>query len=114
MGATQSRATVRVFFITNHDHTVHYWNYPNMPAGWSWYSAGVADYEVMNITEDEAATVEECFEGSPANIEEMRAYLRSVYDALVQNEVIDEYTITEKVVEGKSFIGRILEALRVA
>ena len=107
MGATQSKATIRVFYIPNHDHTVHYWNYPNMPAGWAWYSAGVSDYEVMHITEDEAATVEECFEGAPENIEEMRTFLEGIYKQLQEQEFIDEYKITERIVEGKSFLGRI-------
>jgi hypothetical protein len=107
MGATQSRATIRVFYAPNHDHTVHYWNYPNMPAGWAWYSAGIADYEVMHMTEEEAATVEECFEGSPGNMEEMRAFLKGIYEQLKEQEVIDEYTITERVVEGKSFFNRL-------
>jgi hypothetical protein len=78
-----------------------------MPTGWAWYSAGVADYEVMHITEEEAATVEECFEGQPDNIEEMRTFLKGIYNQLQENDLIDEYTITERVVEGRSFLGRI-------
>jgi len=78
-----------------------------MPAGWLWFSAGIADYEIMDMTPDESATVEECFEGTPANIEEMRAYLAGIYDTLQEREMIDKYTITERVVEGKSLFGRI-------
>ena len=56
MGATQSVATIRVFCIRNTDHNIHYWNYPGMPAGWQWQSAGISDYELMNPTEEELAT----------------------------------------------------------
>lgn len=107
MGATQSRATIRVFYVPNRDHNVHYWNYPNIPAGWAWYSAGVSDYEVMHMTEEEAATVEECFEGSPENIEEMRIFLRGIYEQLENESVIEEYSMTERIIEGRSFLGRI-------
>jgi hypothetical protein len=112
MGATQSVATIRVFCIRNNDHNVHYWNYPNMPAGWQWQSAGISDYELMNPTEDELATIEECFTGSPETIDEMRVFLHSIYGQLEAREIIDRYVLTEKVVLGRTFWERLLSILK--
>lgn len=107
MGATQSVATIRVFCIRNNDHNVHYWNYPDMPAGWNWESVGVGDYELMHPTEDEAATVEECFRGDPTTIESMKTYLQRIYQGLYNKEIIDKYVITEQVMLGQTFWERL-------
>ncbi len=107
MGATQSVATIRVFCVRNNDHNVHYWNYPNMPAGWNWESVGIGDYDVIHPTEIEQATVEECFKGDPTTIEEMKNYLRGIYQTLFDKEIIDKFVITERVVLGQTFWERL-------
>lgn len=112
MGATQSVATIRVFCIRNTDHTIHYWNYPGMPDGWYWQSAGISDYELMHPTEEELATIEECFTGDPHTIEQMRTFLHSIYEQLEDREIIERYVLTEKIVVGKTFWERLLMILK--
>ncbi len=112
MGATQRVARIRVFCVRNNDHNVHYWNYPNMPAGWAWQSTAVNDYEIINPTDTERATIEELFTGSPENIAIMRTYLRDIYDQLEEAEVIDQYVITDKITPGQTLWERLFSILK--
>lgn len=112
MGAVQSVATIRVFCIRNTDHNIHYWNYPGMPPSWQWQSAGISEYELMNPTEDELATVEDCFTGDPQTINDMREFLNSIYRQLEEREIIEKYVLTEKIVIGQTFWERLLGILK--